>query len=172
MVLDHGARLAYACRSNRLSPELLSDFCADHDYEPVLFGAVDDAGLPTYHTNVLMSVGTDVALIGADLIRDEGQRERVIGRLRDSGTSVVKLSAEQVGRFAGNCIELTGSRADRDGRDRVLAISTTAADSLRPDQLDLIERSCRVLSTPIPTIEGAGGSVRCMIAGTHLSPRA
>ena len=34
MVLDHDARLAYACRSNRLSPELLSDFCVDHGYEP------------------------------------------------------------------------------------------------------------------------------------------
>ncbi|WP_435202320.1 citrulline utilization hydrolase CtlX [Janibacter sp. GS2] len=169
MVLDHGARLAYACRSNRLSPELLADFCDDHGYEPVLFDAVDDTGLPIYHTNVLLSVGTDVALIGADLIRDRAQREMVVTRLRDSGKAVVELTAEQVGRFAGNCIELTASRPD--GCDRVLAMSTTAADSLRADQLSVIERSCRVLSTPIPTIEGAGGSVRCMIAGNHLLPR-
>lgn len=171
MVLDHDARLAYACRSFRLSPELLTDFCADHGYEPVLFDAVDEQGVPVYHTNVLMSVGTSVALIGSGMIPDPRARERVLGHLRDSGKTVVELTAEQVDRFAGNCIELTGRRRHPGDPDRVLAMSTTAADSLRPDQLAAIRRSCRVLAVPIPTIEGAGGSVRCMIAGNHLRPR-
>lgn len=170
MVLDHGERLAYACRSKRLSPELLADFCAEHGYEPVLFDAVDGHGTPIYHTNVLMSVGTEVALVGADMIRHEVQRRAVLGRLRASGKTVVELTPDQVRRFAGNCIELTGGRP-ADGRTQVLAMSTTAADSLRADQLSVIEQSCHVLPVPIPTIEGAGGSVRCMIAGNHLSPR-
>lgn len=171
MVLDHDARLAYACRSNRLSPELLADFCADHGYEPVLFDAVDERGVPVYHTNVLMSVGTRVALIGSGMIPDPEQRELVLGRLRESGKTVVELTEEQVHRFAGNCIELTGRRRHLADPDRVLAMSTTAADSLRPDQLTAIRRSCRVLTAGIPTIEAAGGSVRCMIAGNHLRPR-
>lgn len=171
MVLDHDARLAYACRSNRLSPELLADFCADHDYEPVLFDAVDERGVPVYHTNVLMSVGTRLALIGSGMIADREQRETVLRRLHESGKTVVELTPEQVHRFAGNCIELTGRRRHLGDPDRVLAMSTTAADSLRPDQLALIRRSCRVLTASIPTIESAGGSVRCMIAGNHLRPR-
>lgn len=164
MVLDHPARLAYACRSNRLSPELLSDFCADHGYTPVLFDASDRAGMPIYHTNVLMSVGTRIALIGSSLIRDRAQREWVLGHLRDSGKTVVELSEEQVRRFAGNCLELTG-------REQVLAMSTTAAGSLTLGQVEVISRHCRVLPVAIPTIESAGGSVRCMIAGNHLVPR-
>lgn len=170
MVLDHDARLAYACRSNRLSPELLADFCADHGYESVLFDAVDEQGVPVYHTNVLMSVGTQLALIGSGMVPDREQRELVLRRLRESGKTVVELTAEQVHRFAGNCIELTG-RGRPVGSERVLAMSTTAADSLRPDQLAAIRRSCRVLAVPIPTIEDAGGSVRCMIAGNHQRPR-
>ena len=170
MVLDHDARLAYACRSNRLSPELFADFCTDHGYEPVLFDAVDERGVPVYHTNVLMSVGADVALIGSEMITDPAQRDLVLSRLRDSGKTVVELTAEQVHRFAGNCLELT-TLASGAGQSRVLAMSTSAADSLRPDQKAVIERYCRILAVAIPTIEGAGGSVRCMIAGNHLRPR-
>lgn len=171
MVLDHGERLAYACRSNRLSPALLADFCADHGYEPVLFDAVDEQGTPIYHTNVLMSVGTEVALVGAGMIPHRGHRDMVVGRLRDSGKAVVELTADQVHRFAGNCIELTGRPRHPGDHGRVLAMSTTAADSLRLDQLAVLEQSCRLLTVPIPTIEAAGGSVRCMIAGNHLHPR-
>ncbi|NYF97817.1 citrulline utilization hydrolase CtlX [Janibacter cremeus] len=171
MVLDHDARLAYACRSNRLSPELLAHFCADHDYEPVLFDAVDGRGVPIYHTNVLMSVGTRLTLIGSGLIPDPEQRASVLHRLRDSGKTVVELTSQQVHRFAGNCLEVTGRRRHLADADRLLAMSTTAADSLRPDQLEAVRRSCRVLTVPIPTVEGAGGSVRCMIAGNHLRPR-
>ena len=113
-----------------------------------------------------------LALIGSGMIPDREQRERVLRRLRESGKTVVELTPDQVHRFAGNCIELTGRRRHLGDPDRVLAMSTTAADSLRPDQLAVLRRSCRVLSVPIPTIEGAGGSVRCMIAGNHLRPRA
>jgi hypothetical protein len=35
----------------------------------------------------------------------------------------------------------------------------------------LAVRSARLLPLHIPTIELAGGSVRCMLAGVHLSPR-
>ena len=165
MVLDHDARLAYACRSNRLSPELFVRFCGDHGYEPVLFDAVDTLGVPVYHTNVLMAVGTHVALVGAEMIPDPAQRSLVLQRLRDAGKEVVELTTEQVHHFAGNCIELTG----RDD-ERILVMSTTAARSLREDQRTVIERSVRVLAVAAETIESAGGSVRCMIAGNHLRP--
>jgi hypothetical protein len=35
----------------------------------------------------------------------------------------------------------------------------------------VIERSAALLPLHIPTIELAGGSVRCMVAGVHLTPR-
>src|SRR3546814_17691614 len=46
-----------------------------------------------------------------------------------------------------------------------------ARRSLRPDQIAAIEESCEIVAVNIPTIELAGGSVRCMIAGVHLDRR-
>ncbi len=78
---------------------------------------------------------------------------------------MLELTFEQVTDFAGNIIELTGSGG------RVLALSARAAAALTDEQRAVIEGSATLLPLPIPTIERAGGSVRCMIAGGHLTPR-
>ena len=100
----------------------------------------------------LINDGIDVAL-------------RVRLRLEESGRDVIDLSNLQIKEFAGNAIELSG----RDGR--ILALSRRAFNSLTAEQCQRIERSARLVPLDVPTIEMAGGSVRCMIAGIHLSPR-
>ncbi|MBU1835302.1 MAG: amidinotransferase, partial [Alphaproteobacteria bacterium] len=89
----------------------------------------------------------------------------VITRLQDSGRDVIALTEAQIAKFAGNAIELQG----RDGR--LLALSQTAYDALDPSQIALIAQSATLVPLSIPTIEKAGGSVRCTIAGIHLAPR-
>lgn len=42
---------------------------------------------------------------------------------------------------------------------------------IHPEQRAVIEASARIVAIDIPTIELAGGSVRCMLAGIHLSAR-
>lgn len=168
MVLDHDERLAYACRSLRLDPDLFETVSADLGYRPVLFEASDADGVPVYHTNVLMSVGSEVALVGAEMIRDLEDRCRVLESLRASGREIVEISEAQVHGFLGNCLELRGGQG---GEDRLLAMSQQAAAQLTPAQRRRIERSCTILSAPVPTIEAAGGSVRCMLAGIHLPQR-
>ncbi|MBY4871402.1 arginine deiminase-related protein, partial [Burkholderia anthina] len=42
---------------------------------------------------------------------------------------------------------------------------------LSGEQRAAIERSARLLPLDVPTIELAGGSVRCMLAGIHLARR-
>lgn len=171
MVLDHAAKLAYGCRSRRLSPALFEMFCRDLGYTPVLFDATDRAGVPVYHTNVMLSVGTGTALIGSSMIRDPLQRSHVLGVLRESGKEVVDLSEEQVRSFAGNCLELTGRDARTGREEQYLTMSTTAARSLTLQQHETLSGFCTLLSADVSTIERAGGSVRCMIAGNHLPPR-
>src|SRR5699024_8482602 len=78
------------------------------------------------------------------------------------GRDVVEISESQVQGFLGNCLEVSG----RDGP--ALVMSVGAAGSLSTAQRRRIERSCRILTAAVPTIEAAGGSVRCMIAGIHL----
>jgi hypothetical protein len=131
----------------------------------MVFPAADSRGVNIYHTNVLMCIGTDYALLGADMITDNARREEVITRLQDSGRDVIALTEAQIAQFAGNAIELQG----RDGR--LLALSQTAYDALDPSQIALIAQSATLIPLSIPTIEMAGGSVRCTIAGIHLAPR-
>lgn len=129
------------------------------------FETADTSGRPIHHTNVLMCIGTEFALLGLDLIADPRRRAQIRARLKESGRTVLPLSATQIGQFAGNAIELQG----RDGL--VLAMSTRAAACLAPEQHHALSQFARILPLAVPTIESAGGSVRCMLAGVHLAPR-
>ena len=165
MVLDHIDRVAYAVESHRTSPIALERFCTHFNYEPMAFAAADEHGVAVYHTNVLMCIGTDHALIGLDMITDLARRAEIVQRLEQSGREVVALSNAQIAAFAGNAIELQGSSG------RILALSTTAHAALSDPQKTVIEQSARLVPLDIPTIEMAGGSVRCTIAGIHLAKR-
>ncbi|MBX3540238.1 MAG: amidinotransferase [Chelatococcus sp.] len=165
MVLDHIERVAYAARSNRTNEVALERFCTHFNFEPVVFDAVDRDGRPIYHTNVLMCIGTDFCMIGLSAISNPERRAEIAGRFADTGRVVIDLTHGQINEFAGNAIELDG----RDGR--VLALSTRALRALTADQRSALESHVGLLPLDVPTIELAGGSVRCMLAGIHLAPR-
>ncbi|MBL8062561.1 MAG: hypothetical protein JNK32_06055 [Anaerolineales bacterium] len=165
MVFDHLERLAYVGKSNRADPVILERFCTTFGYEPMAFDTSDHNGRPIYHTNVIMSIATEYALICLDVIADPARRKEVEDRLTASGRRVINLSREQVNEFAGNAFEMTGAK------HRVLALSERAAKALSKEQVKIIEKSAKLLPLHIPTIELAGGSVRCMIAGIHLTAR-
>ena len=166
MVLDHLDRVAYAAKSNRLDPIALERFCAQFGYEPMVFGATDARGTPVYHTNVLMCIATDFVLICEDMIDDRARRAEVRSRFTQSGRQVISLSQEQIAEFAGNALEVQGAAG------RLLVLSARAEAALTPQQRSLIGESVATVPLAVPTIEMAGGSVRCMIAGIHLSRRA
>ncbi|PRY56055.1 hypothetical protein BCF74_1202 [Knoellia remsis] len=170
MVLDHVSRVAYTARSHRADIAVLERFCTDFGYEPMAFDAVDSDGVPVYHTNVIACIGTDVAMIALSMIPDEVRREQVRERLAVTGRTIVELSEEQIREFAGNAVELCG-RTPEGKRRYVMAMSARARRSLTPAQVAVIEESCEIVAVDIPTIELAGGSVRCMIAGVHLDHR-
>lgn len=164
MVLDRSSHIAYACLSSRTHLAPLGDFAQRMGYDVVAFDAVDRAGVPIYHTNVLMSIGEDVAVICDAAIRREDQREAVLTRLRETGHRVVSIDYSQLEAFAGNMLEL----CNRDG-ERVIAMSQRARDSLDNEQHRALTAGARIVSAPIDTIESsAGGSVRCMLAEIHL----
>ncbi|GAA2028219.1 arginine deiminase-related protein [Agromyces tropicus] len=166
MVLDHEARIAYAARSNRADPIALERFCTNFGYEPMVFDAVDGRGVAVYHTNVILSIASEFALVAADMFVSPARRQEVLDRLSARGRrDVIALDNDQVDAFAGNALELWTANG------RVLALSRTAFEALRPEQRARIERSARLLPLDVPTIELAGGSVRCMLAGVHLDPR-
>jgi hypothetical protein len=164
LVLDHAGRVAYACASARTHPALVVEWARELDYEPVVFQAADRAGVPLYHTNVLMCIGERVAVIGSEAIA-ASDRQRVLERLRASGRETLEIGHQQIAQFAGNMLELA-TWDEALGDSRVLVMSEAARRSLSDQQYARLS-GCTdaVLAVPIPTIERlGGGSVRCMLA--------
>jgi hypothetical protein len=167
VVLDRAHRIAYACLSARTDLELLAEFGQQLDFEILAFEAADAAGVAVYHTNVMMSVGQDFAVVCEEAIRSPAQREALRRKLEATGHEIVPITLEQMGRFAGNVLELTSVTGER-----ILALSGSAASALDETQRRCLEGRVRLVSTPVPTIERyGGGSVRCMLAEIHLPSR-
>jgi hypothetical protein len=168
MVLDRVHRVAYACVSPRTDLDVLGDFGQQLDYDIVAFEATDGSGVPVYHTNVVMSLGTQFAAVCVAAIRED-ERAGVLDAIRSSGRTVIDLTLEQMGEFTGNMLELRDASSQP-----VLTMSERAYASLTREQIAALEGCVsRIVTARIPTIERlGGGSVRCMIAEVHLPRRA
>ena len=164
LVLDRPNRIAYAALSSRTDAALVQEFADELGYGAVTFTASDNDGVAIYHTNVMMCVGSDFAVVCLDCIGDPAERKSVADSLRGSGHAVIPVTFEQVLAFAGNMLALETP----DGQ-RVIALSQQALDSLSVAQRDTLASHGRLVAAPIDTIEArAGGSVRCMLAEIHL----
>jgi hypothetical protein len=168
LVLDHVHRVAYASVSPRTHPAVVEEWARELNYEPVLFQALDRAGQPIYHTNVLLCIGERAVIAGTGVMA-AADRGRVLERLRGGGREVIELTLEAVEQFAGNMLELA-TWDEALGDSRVLVMSASARRVLAPENYARLS-ACTdtVLAVPIPTIETlGGGSVRCMLAEIFL----
>jgi hypothetical protein len=168
LVLDNVKRVAYACRSPRTHDEVASEWARELGYDLEMFDAADQDGTPIYHTNVLMHVGTRVAVVALDAI-DEADRARVAQRLQNSSRDIVAIDHLEMQAFAGNMLEV-GSWDEYLGDYTILVMSETARHALATDKYKRLYSSVdAVLAVPIETIERhGGGSVRCMLAEVFL----
>lgn len=160
LVIDRRQRLAFACVSVRTDPDLAREAADLLDLEPVLFEAIDAREVAVYHTNVVMSIAHEFAILCADAIPNLAERNEVRSRLTACGRDLVEITLAQMDDFAANVLEL----ASADG-ETLLALSERARNAYRPEQLAILERHARLVSAPLDTIETlGGGSVRCTLA--------
>ena len=164
LVIDHIHNFAYAVESKRTSSSLVDTVCKQLKLKPVIFNAQDMQGRDVYHTNVLMCVATEFVMICLDMV-PENQRKLLTSYFLQSHLEVIDLTRDQINSFCGNAIELKGKHG------KVLALSETAYNALSKRQKEQIEKTATLIPLRIPTIESAGGSVRCMIAGIHLEKK-
>ena len=163
LILDRPRWRAFASRSVRTDAEVITEFDRELRYSTFQFDAFDHLGRPIYHTNVLLCLGTEFAILCSEVI-PEAQRAELIERL---GRTVIEVSYDQLRQFACNSIELRG----RDDTP-IIAMSSASLASLTGQQVRQLERFGNPVTAPIPTIESVGGgSVRCMIADVHLPRR-
>lgn len=158
LVLDRRHRIAYVAKSKRSSEQVLHKFCEDYNYQYILFEAYDNEKIPIYHTNVMMGIGTDYSLVCLESIHDKEQELTVRRSLEKTGHQIIPLTCDQINHFAGNVLELHNSY------QRFLTISQTGYASLDRTQIKEIEKYAQIIIFDIPTIELAGGSIRCMFA--------
>lgn len=167
IVMDRDNQKAYCALSPRAHEELLIEFCEDLECTPVIFTAnqsVNGERLPIYHTNVMMCIAEQFAIICLEAIDDKKERKNVRNHLKQDGKELLAISEEQVHQFAGNMLQVIGAE-----EKRYLVMSTAAFKSLTSEQLKRIHSYCEIIHSPLDTIETCGGgSARCMMAEVFL----
>ena len=164
MVLDRENKIAYACLSVRTDQSVLDNFCMLSCYRPISFQAIDQTRFPIYHTNVMMCIGDQFAVICLESISNLKERENVNKSLIESGKEVLEINFEQMNHFAGNMLQVKN-----DKNESLLVMSEQAFKSLNESQISTLEKYAKIIHAPLYRIEqNGGGSARCMLAEVHL----
>ena len=167
LLLDRENSKAYCALSPRADEELFIEFCEDFDYAPVIFEAfqtVDGERKLIYHTNVMMCLGENFAVICSDCIDDKKERKMVLDNLKENNKEIILITEAQVNSFAGNMLEVRGANDKK-----YLVMSAVAHQCLTLTQIEQLEKHAEILSSSLDTIEACGGgSARCMMAEVFL----
>jgi hypothetical protein len=163
MIFDRVHSIAYAALSERTDKAVFLQFCKVFGFEPVLFSAFQTIGekrLPIYHTNVMMSVGDNYAVVCTDCIDDNNERMALINLLETTGKEIIPITEHQMHCFAGNMLQVENTEGNR-----FLVMSRSAYNALNKHQIEQLTALNELIVIDIPTIEKiGGGSVRCMMA--------
>ena len=167
MVLDRQNKVVYACKSERTHIVPLTYFARLMEYEVVDFDAaqnIDGIVSSIYHTNVMMHVGSELAIVCLDSISLASEKLKVQEYLEKTGKKMIPITAKQKFSFAGNMLEVKNK-----SNVKYTVMSQAAQDALGDVQLNAIKRYTNIIVPDIPTIEKlGGGSARCMIAEIFL----
>ncbi|WP_459211090.1 citrulline utilization hydrolase CtlX [Aquimarina rhabdastrellae] len=167
VVLDRVNRKAYCAISPRADEELFIEFCEDFEFTPVIFVAnqtVENTREAIYHTNVMMCIADQFAVICLDTIDDKKEKKNVVSHLKGDGKEIIKITEQQMHHFTGNMLQVKG-------KDNVayLVMSEAAHQSLTNEQIKVIEKYNKIISSDLTIIETCGGgSARCMMAEVFL----
>lgn len=167
MLFDRDHKIVYACLSKRTDARLLDKFCVLVEYNREVFHAVDRNGMPIYHTNVMMALGEDFAVLCKESIHIPEELKSLEATLERTGKEIIDISYDQMESFAGNMLQVRNESGQT-----YLVMSQSAYDSLNEEQVDVLSSKTELLPIDISTIEYyGGGSVRCMMAEIFLQKK-
>ena len=166
LVLDRTHRTAYAGLSSRTDPDVVTAFCTELGFRPIVF-PTEYRGAPVYHTNVMMSIGETFVVVDANCVPDPTARDALMSSLRATGRELIELGAGQIAGFAANILQI----ALKDGKSGIV-MSETGLHALMGAQRRVLESHGTLIPLPIGAIEeSGGGSARCMLAEIFLPDR-
>ncbi len=167
LVLDRIHFQCFAALSPRTNLSLVEEWCDLMGFEYNVFHAFQTSEgerRPIYHTNVMMSIGENLAILCADCMDIESERQNIIATLKKCDKEILYITEEQLNHFAGNMLQV------RKGDGSLCWIMSDAAfHSLDKAQIERLENDAEVLHVPLDIIETlGGGSARCMLAENFL----
>jgi hypothetical protein len=168
MIFDHVHKKTYAAVSERCDQTLLESYGSERQYTTISFSSASRSGKPFYHTNVMMSVGEQFAVVCLDSIVDDKERELVVKSLKEDKKQIIDISLEQTEKsFCANLIQLRNLR-----NEPLIILSESAFNGFTKEQRQKLAAHGKLISCDIHTIETiGGGSARCMIAENFLPNR-
>jgi len=170
MILDRQNKICYAALSDRTNLIALNDFCNRALYNPVTFKSyqkVEGKINLIYHTNVMMCIADQYAIVCLETIHDKKEREVLISSLEKTNKEIIEISEKQCNSFAGNMLQVS-NRNDQ----KFLIMSSSAYRCLNTFQIKKILSYNKVIHSNLEQIEKlGGGSARCMIAENFLQKK-
>lgn len=163
VVLDRENKIAYCARSPRADESILEEVCKELGYQPIVFSAfqtVEGKRELIYHTNVMMSIGENIAVVCMECIDNVKERTLLGDTLIQSGLEIIDISEEQVSSFAGNILQVKNKQGAP-----FFVMSASAKNAFTEEQIALLQKHGEIISSNLTTIEtNGGGSARCMMA--------
>ena len=157
LVLDRVNRKAYMGISARSNEELAIKWAKEQNYELIIFETQSHSGNPIYHSDVMMYIGTELAVVCSEAIKIGANN--VINELSHTHR-ILEISSQQLLDFCGNCIEIKDTNNNLN-----LIMSTSSFEGYDSSQLNVLnEHFTKIIYSDLKTIEKyGGGSARCMI---------
>ena len=158
MVLDRINKIAYMGVSARSNEELALQWANLNGFELVTFETESHNGEAIYHTDLVMYIGTNLAVVSIDSVKKDYQSKVIKGLSKSR--ELMEISSEQVQEFCGNCIEIK----DIDNNPKLLMSSAAyEAHSVKQKQT-LLKYYSDIIHSDLNCIEKyGGGSARCMV---------
>ena len=157
LILDRVNRKAYMGISARSNEELAIKWAKEQNYELIVFETQSHTGNPIYHSDVMMYIGTELAVVCSEAIKVGANN--VINELSHTHR-ILEISSQQLLDYCGNCIEIKDTNNNLN-----LIMSTSAFEGYDSSQLNVLnEHFTTIIHSDLKTIEKyGGGSARCMI---------
>ncbi|MCW5589750.1 MAG: hypothetical protein KIT27_08830 [Legionellales bacterium] len=157
LVFDHQYQLAFAALSPRTHQALVHRVCEKLNYQPIIF-QTNTLKNPIYHTNVIVSIGEQFAVICSEVISNH--KAEVLNALAKTQKIIIDISYQQLKHMCGNILQVHNLA----GQFKII-LSQTAYQHFQPAQLQQLAQFGELIPVTIPTIESVGGgSARCMLA--------
>ena len=134
-------------------------------YKAVTFVSYDIKGQTIYHTDCMMTLLYDHAIISLTAIKDKKQRKNVILELSNPPMNmkpykILEITREQIAGMCANIFNLQ----DNEG-NQIIIMSKQASSNYSEEKFAELTESYTVLVADIANIEKVGGgSARCMLA--------